>query len=111
MGKGQFLGEFEQLLLLALLRLEDEAYGMTIRQEIQDRTDRTVAIGQVYAALERLEQKGFLSSSVGDSQPVRGGRARRTFRLTADGAEALTRSRDMMDRMAEGLDLESLETA
>ena len=105
MSKGDYLGEFEQLVLLALIRLEENAYGMTIRQTIEQRTSRPVAIGQVYAALERLEQKGFLNSRVGGSEPVRGGRAKKLFRLTPAGARALTRSRSMMARMADGLDL------
>lgn len=106
MGKGQFLGEFEQMVLLAILRLENNAYGMTIRQTIEERTGRSVTIGAVYAALERLEAKRYLNSRVGDPEPVRGGRSRRLYRLSAGGARALHHSRAMMQRMADGLAVE-----
>ena len=103
MSKGEHLGEFEQMVLLALLRLKGDAYGVTVRQEIQSRTDRRVAIGAVYACLERLERKGYLNSTVSDPQPVPGGRSRKYFRLTRGGAAALQSSREMMQRMAEGM--------
>lgn len=105
MGKGDYLGEFEQLVLLALIRLEDNAYGMTIRQTIEDRTKRNVAIGQVYSALERLEQKGYLISHIAGPEPVRGGRSKKLYRLAPEGATALGASRQMMARMSDGLDL------
>ncbi len=110
MGKGEYLGEFEQMVLLALIRLDDNAYGMTIRQTIQERTRRPVAIGQVYSALDRLEHKGFLSSRLGGPEPIRGGRAKKLFRLTPAGAAALTHSRGMMAQMAEGLDVDGVES-
>ena len=105
MGKGDHLGEFEQLLLLALIRLEDNAYGMTIRQVIEERTDRRVPIGQVYAALERLEAKGYLAFRVGGPEPIRGGRSKKLYTLTAEGEQALTQARRMMAQMEEGLTL------
>ena len=111
MGKGEYLGEFEQLVLLALIRLEENAYGMTIRQVIQARTSRRVAIGQVYAALERLEAKGYLASRVADPEPIRGGRAKKLFALTDDGESALALARDMMAKMADGLTLPDPEVA
>jgi DNA-binding PadR family transcriptional regulator len=91
------------MVLLALLRLNDDAYGVTVRREIQNRTDRRVAIGAVYACLERLERKGYVTARVSDPQPIPGGRARKYFRLTREGAAALRRAREMMDRMTEGL--------
>src|SRR6185503_17800159 len=97
--KGEYLGEFEQLVLLALVRLRDDAYGMTIRQEIEKRTGRQVSIGAAYATLDRLEEKGYVSSRVADPSPQRGGRAKRYFRLTVSGAEALNRSRQALDAM------------
>lgn len=103
MAKGEYLGEFEQLVLLALLRLKDRAYGVTVRREIERRTERRVAIGAVYATLERLERKEWVSSTVSDPQPVPGGRAKKYFRLTATGANALRRSREMVRRMTEGV--------
>ena len=111
MAKGDHLGEFEQLLLLALIRLEDNAYGMTIRQTIQERTRRAVAIGQVYSALERLELKGYLESRISGPEPIRGGRSKKLYRLTPEGATALSASRRMMARMADGLDLADGKTA
>ncbi len=111
MGKGENLGEFEQLVLLALIRLEENAYGMTIRQVIQARTDRRVPIGQVYAALERLEAKGYLASRVADPEPIRGGRSKKLYALTNDGETALALARRMMAQMAEGLKLRDPEVA
>ena len=111
MGKGDNLGEFEQTVLLAIIRLADNAYGMTIRQVIQERTERQVAIGQVYAALERLEAKGYVSSRVGAPEAIRGGRRRTLFRMKPAGEAALTRARWMMRRMVDGLDLPEPGTA
>jgi DNA-binding PadR family transcriptional regulator len=103
MSKGDYLGEFEQMVLLALLRLKDNAYGVTVRREIQSRTDRQVAIGAVYACLERLERKGHVTSSVSEPEPVPGGRAKKYFSLTRSGAEALKHARDMVRRMTDGV--------
>lgn len=105
MGKGDFLGEFEQIVLLAVLRQENSGYGMSIRREIEDCVGREVTIGAVYATLDRLERKGFLCSREGEATPVRGGRARRHFALTPEGASALRTSRRMMDRLWDGVDL------
>jgi PadR family transcriptional regulator PadR len=107
MGKGDFLGEFEQMVLLAIVRLEDNAYGVTIRQLIEERTDRTVTIGAVYAALERLDAKCYLKSTVAGPEPIRGGRSKRLYRLTGAGGRALSHSQAMMARMAEGLVLDA----
>ena len=75
------LGEFEQLLLFALVRLGDDAYGVAIRQEVERRTGRMISAGAVYTALDRLEGRGFVSSRVGDPTPQRGGRRKRHYRL------------------------------
>ncbi len=107
MPKGAYLGEFEQLVLLALIRLGDDAYGMTIRREIESRTDRRVIIGAVYATLDRLARKGYVTSTVYAPEPVPGGRAKKYFHLTKAGAAALNHSRKMMRRMEEGLALDS----
>ena len=72
-----FLGEFEQIVLLALLRLGENAYGVPIRQEIEDRTGRPVSVGALYSTLDRLEGKGLVSSFFSDPRPERGGRSRR----------------------------------
>lgn len=107
MSKGEYLGEFEQMVLLALLRLKNDAYGVTVRREIQSRTDRRVAIGAVYACLERLERKGYVTTTISDPQPVPGGRSRKYFKFTRAGAQALQQSREMMQRMAEGMAVDS----
>lgn len=105
MAKGDYLGEFEQLVLLALLRLRDNAYGMTIRRELEERAQRDVSIGAVYATLERLEEKGFVASRMGDATAERGGRAKRYFAVTGAGAEALNDSREVLTKMWRGLKL------
>ena len=77
MARGAYLGEFELMVLLALIRLGDDAYGVPICREIETRSGREAAIGSVYAALERLEAKGLVTSRLGDATAVRGGRAKR----------------------------------
>ncbi len=99
------LGEFEHLILLALLRLEDRAYGVTVRQEIELRTKRAVSIGAVYATLDRLERKGYVGSRQGDPTPERGGRAKRFFRVTSKGWLAVNRAQRALQKMSAGLDL------
>jgi DNA-binding PadR family transcriptional regulator len=103
MGKGDFLGEFEQVVLLAVARLLGEGYGMSIRREIERHAGREVTVGSVYATLARLEEKGLLASEEGDSIPRRGGRARRHFRVLPEGVEALETARGMMARMWDGV--------
>ena len=104
---GNVLNETEQLVLLALARLGDSAYGVTVRQEIEVRSGTPVSIAAVYAALARLEQRGLAAAWLSEPTPQRGGRARKHFRLTPDGASALTSARRAMDRMWDGLDLGS----
>ena len=99
------LGEFEQLILLAILRLRDDAYGVTIRAELADRTGRNVAPGALYTALERLETKGLITSRMSDPTPQRGGRAKRHVTVTAAGIEALTRAVRAFERLLDGLNL------
>jgi PadR family transcriptional regulator, regulatory protein PadR len=96
------LGRFEELVLLALVRLRENAYGVPIRREIAERTGRDVSFGAVYTTLERLERKGYVSSRVGDPTPERGGRAKRYFRIEAPGITALNRSQQAVTRMAVG---------
>ena len=83
------LGEFEALVLAALLRLGDQAYGVAIRREIEDRTGRSPSIGAVYTTLHRLEGKGLVTSRLGEPTPERGGRAKRYFEARPEGREAL----------------------
>jgi len=100
-----YLGEFEHIIVLALLRLEDRAYGVTVRQEIEFRIKREVSIGAVYATLDRLETKGYVKSYQGDPTPERGGRSKRFFRVTAKGVAAVNRTQRALQSMTQGLDL------
>ena len=85
MHRQSYLGEFELMVLLAAIRLGDDAYGVPIAREIEARSRRDVALGSVYAALDRLEEKGLVTSRLGDPTAVRGGRAKRFFVVTAQG--------------------------
>ena len=98
------LGDFEQLLLLAILRCGEDAYGITLRDEIENRTDRSVSLGAIYTALDRLEQKGFVSSWTGGAAPERGGRAKRFYRVEAAGQRALYESLRATKRMTAGIE-------
>ena len=103
MPKGDHLGAFEQHVLAALLRLRGNAYGVTIRREIVERTGRDVAVGAIYATLDRLEAKGYVSSRLGEATPERGGRAKRYFEIEAPGERALQKAWRMSDSMRAGL--------
>jgi DNA-binding PadR family transcriptional regulator len=105
MAESGYLGEFEHIVVLALLRLEDRAYGVTVRQEIEFRAHREVSIGAVYATLNRLEAKGYVKSCRGEPTPERGGRSKRFFRLTARGVAAVRRTQRVLRNLTEGLDL------
>lgn len=102
--KQESLGEFEHCVMLAIVHLGDDAYGVPIRQEIGSRTGRDIAIGALYTSLDRLERKGYLRSTMSEPTPQRGGRAKRCFTITAAGAHALRRSRERLLRMWEGLE-------
>ena len=97
------LGEFEQLVLLALMRLEPEAYGVAIRDEIEERTGRNVALGAVYTTLLRLEDKGFVATRLGDPTPQRGGRRKKYYRPLPAGRRELAASLDALRNMTRGL--------
>jgi DNA-binding PadR family transcriptional regulator len=102
MNKTTYLGELEQMILLAILRLGDDAYGMSIREELEIRADREVTRSAAYITLERLAKKGYLTTRMGDSSPVRGGRAKRFYELTPAGRDALrTSGRALMSLWAE----------
>jgi DNA-binding PadR family transcriptional regulator len=105
MSGRDYLGEFEHIVILALLRLDKQAYGVTVRREIQGRIKREVSIGAVYATLDRLQAKGYVNSYRGDPTPERGGRSKRFFRVTAKGMAAVSRTRQALERMTEGLAL------
>jgi DNA-binding PadR family transcriptional regulator len=97
------LGALEHIVLLAVMRLGAEAYGMTVRREIENATGRDLSIGAVYATLVRLEEKGFVKSYAGEPTAERGGRAKRHFRMTADGKGALRSTREIILKMSAGL--------
>lgn len=98
------LGAFEEQVLLAVVRLGEDAYGMTVRREIEDRTGRQVSIGAVYATLDRMEAKGWVEAHLDEGDSRRGGRARKVVRLLPAGADALRRARELRSSMWEGLD-------
>jgi len=97
------LGEFEQLIMLAVLRLGTNAYGVAIRRQIQDQTGRNVAAGAIYTALGRLENRGFVESRMGDAAPERSGQRRKYYTVLPEGAAVLYRSYTHVHSMAEGL--------
>jgi DNA-binding PadR family transcriptional regulator len=99
------LGEFEQIVLLAILRLGEAAYGVTIRGEIVACTDRAPSPGALYTTLDRLEEKGFVVSRLGDPTPQRGGRAKRYFTVTKAGMEAVERAQRAYRSLMAGLDV------
>lgn len=99
------LGEFEQVVLLAILRLGEQAYGVTIRAEIAARTGRQPSPGALYTTLDRLEEKAHVVSCLGDPTPQRGGRAKRYFRVTKNGAEAIRRAQLTYRSLLEGLEI------
>src|SRR5215211_657196 len=104
MARRESLGEFEQIVLLAILRLGEEAYGVPIRLDIERRTGRALTVGALYRTLDRLEDKGYVSSVFSDPKPERGGRSKRYFRIKPLGLRTLRASRDALAAMWEGLD-------
>jgi PadR family transcriptional regulator, regulatory protein PadR len=105
MATRTYLGEVELMVLLAVLRLGDDAYGVPISKELLDLAGREVALGSLYAALGRLEQKGFVTSLLGDPTPERGGRAKRYFRVTPAGVRALRMTRTALTNLWSGIPL------
>ena len=105
MSNRDHLGEFEHIVILALLRLSDRAYGVTVRQEIEARIGRDVSVGAIYATLDRLEAKGYVKSHLGDPTPERGGRSKRFFRVSARGVKAVNRTHRALQSMTAGLEL------
>lgn len=105
MDKELYLGEFEELVLMAVVRLQKEAYGVNIRKTVEDVAGRFTSLGAIYTTLDRLEQKGFLSSKQGDPTPERGGRAKRYFKIEGLGLRALAEVEQVRRRMLEGIDL------
>jgi DNA-binding PadR family transcriptional regulator len=97
------MGEFEQLVMLALLRLGNDAYGMEVREEIEKRTGRDVSYGAVYTTLDRLERKRYVAFRMGEATPERGGRAKKFVRVLPEGSAALRETREALTVMWKGL--------
>ena len=97
--KKDYLGQFEEILLLAVIRLGEQAYGARVRQTVEEAMEKSVAIGAVYTTLDRLERKGYVSSWQGDATPERGGRAKRYFRVEGAGERALKDTREARERL------------
>jgi DNA-binding PadR family transcriptional regulator len=97
------MGEFEQLVMLAILRLKDRAYGVEIRRAVAERTGRDVAAGAVYTTLGRLEGRGYVRSRIGETAPERTGQRRKYYRVLPEGAVALHRSYTALKAMASGV--------
>lgn len=106
MTRNERLNDTEQFVLLALVRRRDDAYGVTIQNEIEERAGRHVSIAAVYTALDRLERAGHTESRLSESLPERGGRARKMFRITRQGADTLRDARAAWSRMWEGVESE-----
>lgn len=104
-----YLGELELMLLLAVIHLGDEAYGVPIARELEKQRGRDVSVGSVYASLERLEAKGLVVSSLGDPTPERGGKAKRFFRITKQGLQQVQETRRVLTRLWRTLPAPKLE--
>lgn len=103
MTSRSYLGEFELMLLLAVIQLGDQAYGVPIAQELERHRDRDVSVGSVYAALERLEEKGLVLSTLGDPTPERGGKAKRYFKITKEGLRQVHETRRVLTSLWQSL--------
>lgn len=104
MPKSVFVGEFEQLVLLSLLRLGDEGYALPLRRSLSEVAERTVSRGALYRTLERMEQKGFVEWQLEDGTQSRGGHTRRCYRVTEEGIATLRASRNALLDLWEGLE-------
>jgi len=105
MASREHLGEFEQIVLLAVLRLGENAYGVPVRQDIEKRTGRSLTVGALYRTLDRLEDKGYVASWFSDPVPERGGRSKRYFRVEPLGVRALHQTREELKAMWDGVKL------
>jgi len=103
-ARREHLGEFEQIVLLAVIRLGEDAYGVPIRREIEDRTGRSLTVGALYRTFDRLEEKGYITSWFSDPIPERGGRSKRYFKVKPPGMRALRETREALPAMWDGLD-------
>ncbi len=106
MGSNQYnLGQFEEILLLAIIRLRTNAYGVSIQKTVDEVGGRTTSLGAIYTTLDRLEQKGYVSSYEGEATPQRGGRAKRYFKVEAPGFRALREADSTRSQLMQGVDL------
>ncbi len=105
MSQDKFIGELEHMVLLVVLQLKEQAYGAQIRQYLAEQVGRDLSIGALYTTLERLEQKGLLIATLGEATAERGGRAKKYFELTAQGSQALRRSKNALDQLWTGIAL------
>lgn len=96
------LTDLEFLVLLAVLQVGDQAYGLAIQEALEEGADRKISVGSIYNTLMRMEERGEVASALGEPSPTRGGRAKRLYRVTPEGVEALRRTREAMDRMWKG---------
>ena len=103
MPKRRYLGDFELMVLLALMRLGEDAYGVTITREIEEQSGRTLALASTYATLERLEETGLVTSELGASTPERGGRAKRFFHITPKGLREAREARRALTNLWRGV--------
>jgi PadR family transcriptional regulator, regulatory protein PadR len=106
-----YLGEFELMILLTILRLGDEVYGVPLSRELSKIRGEDVSVGSVYAALDRLELKGLITSTLGDPSPERGGRAKRYFRVTEEGFRSVRETRRMLSKLWKSLPATGGDTA
>lgn len=104
MSKDGFVGEFEQMLLLAALRLGEDAYGVSLMEELESRIGRDVSRGSVYVTLDRMEDKGWITSELSGSRPERGGRPRRVVKVRPEGLAVLKKSREALLELWDGLE-------
>jgi PadR family transcriptional regulator, regulatory protein PadR len=110
MTERAYLGEFELMILLTVIHLGDEAYGVPISRELEKQRGRDVSVGSVYAALDRLEGKGLVASSLGDPTPERGGKAKRYFRVTKEGLRQVHETRRVLSKLWQALPELKLES-
>lgn len=97
--KGTHLGEFQEIVLLTIMVLDEEAYGVSIKQEINAKTNRNISRGALHTALSRLEEKGFIKSRQGEASPERGGHPKRYYSVTNKGIEALQEARELREQL------------
>ena len=107
----KYLSRNDEMLLLSILRLKDDAYGVTIRQDVLERTDKKLTFGALWVSLDNLAKKGYLVKTVADPTPTRGGRGKIYYRLTSDGVRALQQVRDLQHTLWAGIPQLSLGTS